>query len=300
MDTTSGGSPVETTIAAWSSRRISGESAAFARAVVGAASPHSCERAKALLFATSRLAAFGERVGLELRPEVLLHSSVIERFIVADATCMSVPTRRTVRTNLRHVAARVAPARGPASVALPRERAKAPYTEAEIAGFLALADTQPTEYRRMRAVGLIALGAGAGLMGADLRTVRGTDIAARPGGMIVTVSGRRARTVPVRPVFHQRLVTVAGFFGDTLVVGGVDLARRNVTTPLIASLSGGGGLPRLEIARLRSTWLGACAQTIGLKAFMCAAGLVCTQRLGDLVSHLPDVEEAEAITLLCR
>ena len=42
----------------------------------------------------------------------------------------------------------------PQDMPLPRERAKAPYSPAEIAGYLALADAQPTPQRRMRAAGL--------------------------------------------------------------------------------------------------------------------------------------------------
>src|SRR5208282_1951312 len=51
---------------------------------------------------------------------------------------------------------------GAADAALPRERAKAPYSPAEIDGYLALADAQPAVPRRMRAAGLVCLGAGAG------------------------------------------------------------------------------------------------------------------------------------------
>jgi len=58
----------------------------------------------------------------------------------------------------------VVPHLHPADAALPREHAKAPYSAAEIAGFLALAGAQPTAARRARAVGLVCLGAGAGLI----------------------------------------------------------------------------------------------------------------------------------------
>ena len=85
-----------------------------------------------------------------------------------------------------------AAAGSPADAPLPRERAKAPYTPAEIDGYLALAAAQPTAARRMRAAGLVGLGAGAGLIRADLRAVRGTDITARSGGVIVQVSGEPA------------------------------------------------------------------------------------------------------------
>ena len=101
--------------------------------------------------------------------------------------------RRTLRTNLRFIGRRVVPQLYPADLPLPRERAKAPYSPAEIGGFLALADAQPTAERRMRAAGLVCLGAGAGLIRGDLRDVRGSDVACRSGGVVVTVRGARPR-----------------------------------------------------------------------------------------------------------
>jgi hypothetical protein len=52
---------------------VSEAAGAFARQVVAKAAPERSARARALLFAASRLAAFGESVGLELQAEVLLH-----------------------------------------------------------------------------------------------------------------------------------------------------------------------------------------------------------------------------------
>ena len=54
----------------------------------------------------------------------------------------------------------------------------------------------------MRAAGLVCLGAGAGLIRADLRAVRGTDIICRSGGVIVAVRGSRPRAVPVLARYH--------------------------------------------------------------------------------------------------
>ena len=66
--------------------------------------------------------------------------------------------RRTLRTNLRFIGRRVVPQLYPADLPLPRERAKAPYSPAEIDGYLALADAQPT-------TGAADAGGGAGLPG---------------------------------------------------------------------------------------------------------------------------------------
>jgi hypothetical protein len=190
---------------------------------------------------------------------VVLHPSVIERF-ARCAPGLSGVSRRTLRTNLRFIARRVVPQLAPADVPLPRERAKAPYSPAEIDGYLALAGAQPTAERRMRTAGLVCLGAGAGLIRADLRAVRGTDVACRSGGVVVTVRGARPRAVPVLARYHGRLLAAAAFAGTGLVCGGTDPGRRNITTPLTRSLSGGTGLPRLDTSRLRATWLADAAE----------------------------------------
>ena len=230
------------------------QAAAFARDVVTRAAPGGRERAKNLLWAAGRLADWGTGLGLEPAPEVLLHPSVTGRF-AAHAPGLTGVTRRTLRTNLRFLARRVVPGLAPAEVPLPRERAKAPYGPAQIDGYLALADAQPTVARRMRAAGLVCLGAGAGLIRADLRAVRGSDISRRSGGVIVAVSGKRPRAVPVLARYHQPLLASATFAGTGLVTGGTDPGRRNVTTPLTRALAGGTGLPRLDTSRLRATWL---------------------------------------------
>ena len=162
----------------------------------------------------------------------------------------------------------------------------------------ALADAQPTAERRMRAAGLVCLGAGAGLIRGDLRDVRGTDVACRSGGVVVAVRGPRARAVPVLAAYHARLLAAAASAGTGLVCGGTAPGRRNITNPLTAALDGGGGLPRLDTSRLRATWLCDCAEQLGLATFMHAAGISCSQRLGDLVAGLEPAGEAGAVRLL--
>jgi hypothetical protein len=59
-----------------------------------------------------------------------------------------------------------------------------------------------------------------------------------------------------------RLLAAARFAGDTLICGGSDPGHRNITSPLIAALDGGNGLPRLDTSRLRATWLAGCADQL--------------------------------------
>lgn len=285
-------------IAGWRPRGVGDQAARFAREVVALAAPESPARARALLYAASRLAAFAQSRGLELRAELVLCPAVIERFVLEGCGSLSPATRRTLRTNLRQLARRACPDPRPAPTPLPRERSKRPYSDAEIAAYLALAAAQPTRARALRASALISLGAGAGLVGQELRHVSGADVIERSGGLLVVIGGERSRAVPVLARFHAPLKAAAAFAGKRYLVGGSDPKRKNLTCDLCAALSGDAALARLEPGRLRATWLSSCAQLIGLEAFMRAAGISCSQRLGDLVAALPQTDEREAVALL--
>jgi len=285
----------EAVIEGFSPHTVPPEAALFAKRVVALSAPGGAKRAKALLFACSKLGAFAIRRGLELDAEVLLSDPVIERFVLTGMPAMTPATRRTVRANLRHVAARL-PGRPPVP-AIPRGRTKAPYSNEEIASYLALADAQPTASRRGRASALICLGAGCGLVGSELRSVRGHDVARAPGGLVVHVVGGRERTVPVLSCYHDRLVDAARARGDGLLLGG-SVGDPNVLSRLTASLCSGSAVARIDTGRLRASWLVSVAGLIGLRAFLEAAGVSCTQRLGDLASYLPVPCEADAVALL--
>jgi integrase len=279
------------------SSSVSPPAAAFARDVITPAGPQGQERVKNLLWAAGKLADWAIGLGLDLVPGVVLHPSVAERF-TRCAPGLSPVARRTLRTNLRFIGRRVVPYLYPADLPLPRERSKQPYSPAEIAGYLALADAQPATGRRMRAAGPACPGASAGLIRSDLRDARGSDVTARSGGVVVTVRGARPRAVPVLARCQARLLAAARSAGTGLICGGTDPGRRNLTNPLIIALDGGGGLPRLDTSRLRATWLAEAAELPGLAMFMRAAGISCSQRLGDLAAGLEPAGEAEAVRLL--
>jgi hypothetical protein len=290
-----------TVIARYRARGIPEEAVAFARRVVAASVPLGAARARALLWACSRLGAFGISVGLDPVPPVLLHPSVIERFVGVGLGGASDAARRTMRTNLRFVALRAAPElpHQPGPAALPRDRAKGPYLGAEIAAYFALARSQPTPTKRHRLIGLLCLGLGAGLDGEDIRYVRGTHVTERFGALVVDVSqGPRARVVPVLSRYTRDLRASAAFAGEGFVCGGVSPTRKNVTAPLTARICGGTDLPRLDTGRLRSTWLAEHLLALGVPALLRAAGISCSQRLGDLCRHLPEVDDEEMVTLL--
>jgi integrase len=288
----------QVTIAAYRPCAVSEAAGAFARHAVGRACPESPARAKALLFAASRLGAFGEGIGLELEARALLGDAVIERFIICGTRGLSPATARTLRTNLRALARMLEAHPDPLPTPLPRERAKPPYSAAEIDGYLRLAACQSTQARQMRASALICLGAGAGVIAGELRQLRGCDVTRRSGGLVVEVCGKRTRTVPVLARFHEPLAEAAAFAGQGLLIGGRDPRRRNISDALCRALCAEASLPRLEAGRLRSTWLSEAAQMIGLQAFMAAAGVTCSQRIGDIAAALGRASETEIVALL--
>lgn len=291
---------VSATIASYRASGIAPEAASFARRVVAAAAPAGPARARALLWATGRLGAWAAEAGLELSAEVVLHPSVIERYVAVGMAGRSPAARRTARTNLRFVARRAAPALAhpPSPAALARTRAKPPYGPAEVEAFFALAAAQPTNARRQRLQGLLCLGLGAGLERGELRAVTGRHVLAVPGGMVVAVEGPRARRVPVLARYQGALAEAASFAGAGYVCGGTSPARRNLTSNLLSSVAGGAHLGRLDVGRLRSTWLAEHLGRLGLAALFAAAGVTCSQRIGDLVAQLPPPDEAVLVELL--
>ena len=275
------------------------EAEVFARHVVTLAAPVGVARARTLCWSASRLAAFGLSVGLAVADEVLLHPSVIERFICVGLPGASASRRRTLRANLRYVGCRVVPTLWAAPPPpLPRSHAKEPYTTREIDGYLALAAAQGTRERRMRLQGLVCLGAGAGLLGGDMRHVTGHHVDQRGDALVVRVEGPSARLVPVLPRYGDALMESAHFAGGTYVTGGVSPSRHNVTNRLVTSAAGGIDLPRLEISRLRASWLEVCATSLGLAGFFHAAGFLHSKHLGDVVARLGVPSEEEIVRLL--
>lgn len=227
---------------------------------------------------------------------MLLTPSFVERFVTEALAGRSATRLRSVRTNLRFVARRVVPRHWPPDpLALPRNRSKLPYSDAEMAGFCRLCDTQPTESRRRRLSALICLGAGAGLSGPDMRALRGEDVKRRSGGLVVVARGRVA---PVLSRYHARLFESARFAGSSLLIGGVSESRKNVTSRLVASVAGGIDLPELSLGRLRATWLTEQAESFSLAALFAAGGFIHSQYLGDIVALCEPPTEEDLVRLL--
>src|SRR3984893_603873 len=178
---------------------VSVAAAAFARELVAAACPLTAARAKALVFAASRLAAFAQQTGLQLDREIVLCEATIERFVLQGCACFSPATRRTLRSTLRSLARALERYPQPPPLGLGRERAKTPYSPAHIEGYLRLG-------------GAAAPGAGAAAGGGPRGRARGRGARHRvgprgaagagPGPLPRAAAGRRG--VRGRAADHRR------------------------------------------------------------------------------------------------
>lgn len=163
---------------------------------------------------------------------------------------------------------------------------KVPYCPAEIAQLEAQIPRMTPEHARC-AEGLFVLGLGAGLDGRWAAKVTTDDVTPLPGGgHLVTVAGR---VVPVLAAYDTRLRALLAQCapGEFLIGGSARHADAAHEAANRLRLDPKG--PKLELARLRSTWL-VNHLTVGtrLPELMEAAGLETLTVLGDLVEFVPE------------
>ena len=269
-------------MASWRTPR-SAAAAAFARAAVTACAPQGAARARTLLWTCTRLAAWGERVGLAATPEQLLRPATLERYVSSIAGELSAATMRTTRANLRHVARHAAPTLcGPRPRVIGRDIVKAPYTEAQIGGYFEAARHQATPDRVARLTGLLCLGAERArrLRHAPRRRLRRRRALRGPGrrGRRTGRASSRSSSATAKPCGARRR-------SPARASSSAAWTRRGRTSPATSS-------PRWASAGSHAWRCPGCgpvgspsdAARLGLPALMAAAGVRRTSRLVDLAA----------------
>lgn len=243
--------------------------------------------------------AWTHEQGIAMVAEQAFDLDTIERYIAVGMTGAKESTRGTRRAILRRVARQASPTLRvqPLPEPIRYRRVRPPYPAAEVAALLRLARAQPTPSRRQMLSGVLALGLGCGLDSRDLAWVRGIDVERRASGaVLVTVSGgSRPRQVTALADYEDLLWQTAGHRGEKLVIGGFLRGRRNVTRGPFDNIVGGDDFPRLEPARLRSTWLVTHLRLrTPLPVLMTAAGLSTVRPLEDLLGYAGDEVDSQA------
>jgi len=263
-------------------------------------STNSATNAAKYLSHLSDFAAWAHAQGVPLALTALLDPDVIERYIAVGMPGARDSTRATRRAILRRVARRCASPPQDLPLPIAYRRVRPPYSPAEVQGLLALASAQPTPSRCRTMRAILHLGLGCGIASRDLAWVRGQDIEQLPDGAVsVTVSGgTRPRTVITLHAHETALLEIARLARAGLLIGGSTRGRRNVTRGPLDRVVGGEDLPRLETARLRSTWLLTHLRArTPLPILMTAAGLTTVRPLEDLLHHCPVDADAARLAL---
>jgi hypothetical protein len=248
--------------------------------------------------ALRRLVDFATAEGLPLDREVILDTDSVERFV--EVALEGERSAATYRSTLRRVAPLLTSSAPwePRPASLRRHALVAPYTEVEVKVLREDAALQPTESRRRAALGLLALGLGAGLDGRWVAKVRAADVVKRGRFVIVSVGEPAARSVVVRAEWEHEVLGLAASAGGACLLGGRSVSS-NRTSHLTESLIVPTGHPRLVAARLRSTWLlGHLAAGTRLRELCQAAGLKRLNALSDLIEHLEPLGDREAAAAL--
>lgn len=275
---------VEQKIGSYRPQRISADRwapvAGLVRTRVRLAEPSSPEMALRLLSPAAALAAWAADEGIPITAEAVFSDATIERFVAKlEATDK---TKATWRGRLRRLRDVGKPTLTPE---IRHKSARPPYTPDELVGLWRLAAAQPTALRRDRLQALICASAGTGCGSSDLRHVYDTTVIDDSDGpTFLDIGGDKARRVPVLAGFDVALVGVAERVDGLLV--GPSAGNRNVISQLTDGIVGGGDLPRLEVARLRHTWL-VCLMNawVPVSAIMNLAGIKTTRILEDLLPY---------------
>jgi len=236
--------------------------------------------------------------GIPLGVETVLDPDTVERFCTTGLE--KTPSRRSYRATLRALGrdlTKVAPWE-PKPEPMPPRAVAVPYTAMELATLWEDAGRQSTTSRRRAAKALVALGAGAGLDGRWVRTVRGSDVA-RDGLVIkVTVGPPSSRSVPVLAEWEDEIVALAAEAGDEYLVGGTT-THRNRTNDIAARFEDGHNHPKLAPNRLRSTWIVThLSKGTRLPELLYAAGTMRIETFDALLKHVPALDEPAAARML--
>lgn len=271
----------------------------FARAIVAGLAPPTIVGARNYLSQVSGLALWCQYKGLALKPETVFHQSNVERYVQEGLENASLANKRTARAALRHVGRAVVPNLWPAE---PKKYGRSPthdpYTRNEIASYLRLADALPTEHLRLSFTAIVAGGAGAGLHRSDWRHIRGVDIVCDLGRVVASVPGRDPRRVPVLEPLGQTLLGVARQIGSGYLAGGSNPDRKNLTSEVTLIAQRYSDLPRLDVPRLRNTWLVWQLEHLGVRALMEAAGVHSSTRVWELLKYIKTPTAAEVASTL--
>jgi hypothetical protein len=252
-----------------------------------------------LLFA--RLSKWSMDEGLALDLELVLDKENIERW--TEEANRTAKTARSDRAAMRRlgIALTTAPAWTPRPLFLPAKRLSPPYTVDEVASLWRYAAAQSTAARHRAARTLLALGLGAGLSGASIRSARPGHLRYDDDAVLIETVTPIARTVPILARYEETVLELVHGLSPSEYIAGSMSRVRYGTGYLSATLDnvGPGNSRPIDARRLRSTWIVHQMRAgTPLNVVFLASGLTPSSRTDSLAAFLPDVSFGDYKRLL--
>nr|WP_271213952.1 hypothetical protein [Rhodococcus wratislaviensis]GLK41228.1 hypothetical protein GCM10017611_81040 [Rhodococcus wratislaviensis] len=227
-------------------------------------------------------------VGYDLDRETVLVPEVLERYRVTGMRELAPTSRSTEISRLRRLAREVtrrAPWPAPGAGG-PRQGLSPPYTDEQVESYWEAALSQNGPFRVQAMTAVLALTVGVGARPGELFAVTAADVIEVDGVVAVALGPEAAgRVVPVRAGWVDRLERVVAGAGTGPLVAS-HRAGADQAAALLASFEYPAGLPRLTVARLRSTWLTGVLSDCGVAKIFAAAGIMSGKAFSDLLPYL--------------
>jgi integrase len=177
-----------------------------------------------------------------------------------------------------------------------------PFTHTETALLRSWADGQNTLYRQINCNVLLAFGLGAGLSTAELLDVRCQDVTVDAEGVLIVVTGKRSRSVPMLREWQAPVAEIA----QAAIRGGMYMFCPNRTTKtknVVSNLIDRTRPPQVRPSpqRMRATWITThLAANTPMTTLIEAAGVDSLEAFSRYLHFVPRQDPADARRVLTR
>jgi hypothetical protein len=230
---------------------------AFVRTAVTMADPETPFIAEHQLSVVAQLAAWADRLCIPLDPRVLFQPETLDRFLLEGAAHLSDGSRLNYGTHLWKVGAAMLGHDLFPSKPLPLKRSEpsAPYSSTEVIELVSWARGLPTAHMRRNARALLAIGLGVGLTSNEIQRLVGTDVRRVGNSVVVQVTGKAPRDVPVLDLWAEEIWRPAQESGARPFF--CPERRRITRRDVIGFIErcSGDDAARFNVQRLRVTWI---------------------------------------------
>lgn len=238
--------------------------------------------------------------GMPLERDTVFRRATIGRFIEQAYPGCAKSTRNTYRARLLRMGEVLAPDHQDQRLpGLARDFQSIPYNDSEHAMLRSWANGQRTVARRTDAGILLALGMGAGLIARELADIKHKHINVDDDGVLVTVEGKRARTVPVLKAWEDALIESNRSNRDPEAYlfrpkAGRHIDNANNITAHFIYKHG----KNISPSRMRSTWIAVhLASGVPAKALLKISGMDGFGSFARIIPYLPEPDLDQARTL---